>query len=83
MYFSCRYIYPISLYLLYQIYLKDTFKEKLDMFLKDIPDCPMTQDLTPDPINRLSCKNSNSLFDWITERRLEVVCSDEPCRIEF
>ena len=35
------------------------------MFLKDIPDCPMTPDLTPDPINRLSCKNSNSLFDWI------------------
>ena len=53
------------------------------MFLKDIPDCPMTPDLTPDPINRLSCKNSNSLFDWITERRPEVVHSDEPYRIKF
>ena len=39
MYFSCRYIYPISLYLLYQIYLEDTFREKPDMFLRDIPDC--------------------------------------------
>ena len=68
--------------------LKDLFKEKLDMFIKDIPDCPQTPDLTPDPINRLSCKNSNSLFDWIlhcnlTERRPEVVRLDEPCRIEY
>ena len=67
---------------------KDIFKQKLDSFLKDIPDCPKTPDLTPDPINRLSCKNSNSLFDWIlhcniTERRPEVVRSDEHCRIEL
>ena len=37
-------------------------QEKPDMFLRDIPDCPMTLDLNPDPINRLSCKNSNSLY---------------------
>ena len=61
MYFSCSYIYPKSLYLLCQIYLKDTFREKPDMFLRDIPDCPKTLDLNPDPINRLS-KNSNSLY---------------------
>ena len=64
----------------------DSFKEKLDFFIKDIPDCPQTPDLTPDPINRLSCKNSNSLLDWIlhcnlTKRRPEVVYSDESCRI--
>ena len=62
MYFSCRYIYPKSLYLLCQIYLEDTFREKPDMFLRDIPDCPMTLDLNPAPINRLSHKNSNSLY---------------------
>ena len=44
---------------------KESFKEKLDLFLTDIPDLPLTPGLTPDPINRLSCKNSNSLFNWI------------------
>ena len=65
---------------------KDSFKEKLDLFIKDIPDHPQTPDLTPDPINKLSCKNSNSLFDWIlhnnlTERMTEIVCSDKSSRI--
>ena len=59
---------------------KDGFKEKLDMFLSVIPDQPKTQDLNPIPVNRLSCRNSNSLFDWIlflniSDRRPEVVQS--------
>merc|ERR1712105_234439 len=59
---------------------KDGFKEKLDLFLSNIPDHPKTQDLTPVPVSRLTCKNSNSLFDWIlflkiSDRRPEVVRS--------
>ena len=43
----------------------DIFKRNLDIFLKEIPDHPATPDLAPEPMNRFTCKNSNSLTDWI------------------
>ena len=43
----------------------DAFKMKLDEFLKNIPDKPQCEGLHPDPINNTTCKNSNSLMDWV------------------
>ena len=41
----------------------DGFKIKLDDFLSKILYHPITQDLTQEPINKLSTKNSNAIFD--------------------
>ena len=49
---------------------KDGFKELLDIFLNDIPDHPQTQDLTPALVDPLTCKNSDSLFDWILHLKM-------------
>ena len=49
---------------------KDLFKEKLDTFLSLIPDQPASPGLTPAPMNVISCKNSNSLYDWIFHLKL-------------
>ena len=43
----------------------DSFKEKLDIFLGQIPDHPSSPGLTPVPINPVSNRHSNSLYDWI------------------
>ena len=53
---------------------KDIFKTKLDGFLNDIPDQPTENGLLPEPVSPITCKNSNSLVDWIkhlglTDRR--------------
>ena len=50
---------------------KDQFKVKLDQFLKDIPDQPASPGLIPEPVSSISCKNSNSLTDWIPHLKLQ------------
>ena len=44
---------------------KEGFKVLLDTFLSQIPDNPVIPGLTPAPICRISCKNSNSIIAWI------------------
>ena len=44
---------------------KESFKNVLDQFLAKIPDQPHGPGLYPEPINRLSCNNSNAIVDWI------------------
>ena len=41
------------------------FKSQLDEFLMNIPDQPMCSDLYPEPVSKDTCRNSNSLLDWI------------------
>ena len=41
------------------------FKLLLDEFLATIPDQPHGPGLYPEPINRLTCINSNAIVDWI------------------
>ena len=41
------------------------FKTLLDEFLSQIPDQPHGPGLFPEPINRITCSNSNSIIDWI------------------
>ena len=41
------------------------FKTLLDKFLEQIPDCPLTQNLYPDPINPITDRNSNCIIDWV------------------
>ena len=48
----------------------DQFKALLDNFLTNIPDKPLCEGLYPDPINKVTCKNSNSLIDWIYHLKL-------------
>merc|ERR1712208_12441 len=48
----------------------ETFKKELDLFISNIPDHPATPDLTPEPLNPFTCKNSNSLIDWIKHLKL-------------
>ena len=43
----------------------DTFKLKLDEFLSALPNQPYTGSLIPAPVNRITCRNSNSIKDWI------------------
>ena len=43
----------------------DEFKTKLDEYLCEIPDQPLCAELYPEPICKETCKNSNSLLDWI------------------
>ena len=49
---------------------KETFKLKLDTFLSDIPDNPVLPGMYPDPICRNSCKNSNTIPDWIRHLKM-------------
>ena len=44
----------------------EDFKIRLDDFLKHIPDKPQCDGLHPDPVCKISCKNSNSLIDWVS-----------------
>jgi len=46
------------------------FKKKLDKFLELIPDQPAIPGLVPEPVNCINCRNSNSLYDWITHLKL-------------
>ena len=46
------------------------FKTQLDKFLEGIPDCPLTSELYPDPINLITGRNSNCLIDWIRYLKL-------------
>ena len=46
------------------------FKSLLDKFLEIIPDCPLTQDLYPDPINPITGRNSNCIIDWVRHLRI-------------
>ena len=48
----------------------DQFKTLLDFFLMNIPDKPQFEGLHPDPISKVSCKNSNSLIDWVPNLNL-------------
>ena len=48
----------------------DCFKEKLDGYLQKIPDQPFTGTLIPEPINRITCRHSNSLYEWILHLNL-------------
>ena len=40
------------------------FKMTLDQVLENIPDCPLSYGLYPDPINPVTNRNSNCLTDW-------------------
>lgn len=40
------------------------FKMTLNQTLENIPDCPPSQGLHPEPINCETGKNSNCLIDW-------------------
>ena len=44
---------------------KKEFKMMLDEFLAGIPDQPLGPGLYPEPTNRITCSNSNSITDWI------------------
>ena len=46
------------------------FKSLLDKFLEKIPDCPLTQDLYPDPINPITGRNSNCIIDWVKHLKI-------------
>ena len=48
----------------------DIFKKNLDSFICNIPDHPVTPELAPEPLNQFTCKNSNSLVDWISLLKL-------------
>ena len=48
----------------------EIFKTKLDAFLADIPDQPLSTGLYPEPINQTTMKHSNSLVDWIRYLKL-------------
>merc|ERR1712240_472959 len=47
------------------------FKLLLDEFLSQIPDQPHGPGLFPEPINRITCTNSNSIVDWICHLNME------------
>ena len=49
---------------------KELFKLKLDTFLARIPDQPASPGLIPAPVNSITCKNSNALYDWIFHLKL-------------
>ena len=49
---------------------KETFKTKLDTFLSSIPDNPVIPGLIPAPICRITCRNSNSIIDWVRHLNL-------------
>ena len=46
------------------------FKTSLDTFLEQIPDHPVSPGLTPVPIDPVSNKHSNSLYDWLRYLKL-------------
>ena len=53
------------------------FKSLLDDFLSKIPDQPHGPGLYSEPVSRVTCRNSNSIIDWIhhlklTERRPKI-----------
>ena len=53
---------------------KDEFpiwKRKYNEFLRQIPDTPLTQDLTPEVCDRFTALPSNSLLNWIPYLKLE------------
>ena len=57
---------------------KECFKKKLDEFLTNIPDHPYAPGLVPEPVCSITCKNSNSITDWVRylkigERRPEIM----------
>ena len=43
----------------------DEFKTQLDEFLTNVPDMPLCDGLYPVPVCKNTCRNSNSLIDWI------------------
>ena len=49
---------------------KEGFKVLLDTYLKEIPDQPVSEGLMPEPLNNVTCKNSNSLYEWISFLKL-------------
>ena len=49
---------------------KETFKKILDEFLKEIPDQPLCEGLSPEAVNRITSKNSNSLYDWFLHLKI-------------
>ena len=46
---------------------QEHFKKLLDMFLSEIPDCPETGHLIPEPRNK-NGQSSNSIPDWLILR---------------
>ena len=46
------------------------FKMTLDQVLENIPDCPLSYGLYPDPINPDTNMNSNCLVDWSRHMKL-------------
>ena len=48
----------------------EIFKSLLDTFLTQIPDHPVSPGLTPVPIDPVSNRHSNSLYDWLRYLKL-------------
>ena len=48
----------------------DEFKKKINDFLTNIPDCPLTRDQIPVPMDPFDCTPSNSLIHWIQYLKL-------------
>ena len=46
------------------------FKMTLDQVLENIPDCPLSYGLYPEPINQDTNRNSNCLIDWSRHLKL-------------
>ena len=46
------------------------FKSLLNSYLRLIPDCPVTRDLTPVPMDPYECTPSNSIIHWIQYLKL-------------
>ena len=46
------------------------FKMTLDQVLENIPDCPLSYGLYPEPINPDTNRNSNCLIDWSQHLKL-------------
>ena len=49
---------------------QEIFKSKLNEFLSKLPDCPLTRELTPIPMDPFDCSPSNSIIHWICYLKL-------------
>ena len=46
------------------------FKSEINQFFNLIPDCPITRDLTPVPMDPYDCAPSNSIIHWISHLKI-------------
>ena len=48
----------------------EIFKKELNIFLREIPDCPLTRELTPIAMDPYDCTPSISIIHWVQYLRL-------------